>query len=133
MHGDSCLGRKDIKQANKEVKRTRGDLNQTGKKAVTPQGNSYRYTPEERTTIGKYAAENGATRAARYFSKLLDRKITELTVRRLKSEYLQAIARDGDAVVKRLQQGRPPLFGPELDKVSFVCLKQQSNGSPNSE
>lgn len=117
--GDSSPSKKDIEQANKEVKRTLGDWNQSGKKAVTPRGKYNSYTPEERAKIGKYAAENGATRAARYFSELLDRKITESTARRLKSEYLQAIARDRDAVVKRLptkEQGRPLLLGPELDK-----------------
>ena len=70
--GDSCLSRKDIEQANKEVKRTLGDLNQSGKKAVTPRGKYNSYTPEERAKIGKYAAENGSTRAARYFSELLE-------------------------------------------------------------
>ena len=117
--GDSCLSKKDIEQANREVKHTL-DLNQSGKKAVTPRGKYNCYTPEERAKIGKYAAENGATRAARYFSELLDRKITESTARRFKSEYLQAIAQDRDAVVKRLptkEQGRTLLLGPELDKV----------------
>ena len=93
--GDSCLRTKAIEQANKEVKRTFGDLNQSGKKTVTPQGKYNSYTREERAKIGKYAAENCATRAARYFSELLDQKITESTVRRLKSAFL--ILRSFDA------------------------------------
>ena len=37
------------------------------------------YTPEERARIGKYAAENGATRAAKHFSKTMGRSINEST------------------------------------------------------
>ena len=44
------------------------------------------YTPEQRAEIGKYAAENGNTSAARHFSKVLDFKVSESTARRLKSE-----------------------------------------------
>ena len=41
--------------------------------------------------MGKYAAENSPSKAARYFSQLLDRKILESTMRRLKSEYIQQV------------------------------------------
>jgi len=68
-------------------------------------------------------------KAARYFSQLLDRKVLESTMRRLKSEYIQRVkaiaATSGDdsenaaLVVKALPtktQGRPLLLGQELDK-----------------
>ena len=56
----------------------------TRKKAVTPQGKYNSYTQKGHAArVGKYAAKNGSTKAARYFSKLLDRMITELSAGRL--------------------------------------------------
>ena len=46
----------------------------TGNKAVTRRGKTIA-TDAERVRVGKYAAENGLTKAARYFSKLLDNRI----------------------------------------------------------
>ena len=37
------------------------------------------YTPEERAVIGKYTAENGPSKACKYFSKALGRNIAEST------------------------------------------------------
>jgi len=73
----SSLSRKDIELANKAVKRSlSGDL-----KPVTrsPRG-KYNTYMQERAQIGKYAADNGATKAATHFSKLLDSKIGESNV-----------------------------------------------------
>ena len=47
------------------------------------------YSQEERAQIGKYAAENGATKAARHFSKKLGIEMNESTGRNFKSEYLR--------------------------------------------
>ena len=44
------------------------------------------YSAEERAQIGKYAAENGPTRASKYFSKILKKKVPELSVRRLRED-----------------------------------------------
>ena len=69
--------REGIELANKAVKRSlSGDL-----KPVTrsPRGKYNTYT-QERARIGKYAADNGATKADTHFSKLLDRKIGESNV-----------------------------------------------------
>lgn len=49
------------------------------------------YKTTEREQIGKYAAESGPTCAVRHFSKLLDRKVSKTTARRLKAEYLAAM------------------------------------------
>ena len=73
----SSLSGKDIELANKAVKRPlSGDL-----KPVTrsPRGKYNAYT-QERAQIGKYAADNGATKAATHFTKLLDSKIGESNV-----------------------------------------------------
>ena len=80
-----------------------------------------------------------------HFSKLLDSKINESTVRRLKAEYLQkmqALSRNrGDdapgPVVKCLPtktQGRPLLLGQELDKAvqEYVTATRAVGGAVNT-
>ena len=51
---------------------------------VASRGKYNRYTPEERAAIGRYAAENGPTQAARHFSEKLKMKISEPTARKFK-------------------------------------------------
>ena len=51
-------------------------------------GSYNKYTAEERASIGKYAAENSATKACRHFSSTAGRQISESTARKLKSKYL---------------------------------------------
>ena len=96
-------------------------------------GKYNRYTPEERAAIGKYAAENGPTRVAKYFSGKLKIQISEPTARKFKEEYLKKLQEliakqpcsSGSSTtchrveVKALPtktQGRPLLLGEELDK-----------------
>ena len=75
------LSGKDIKLVNKAVKRPLcGDL-----KPVTrsPRGKYNAYFPntkQEMAQIGKYAADNGATKATTHFSKLLDSEMGESNV-----------------------------------------------------
>ena len=38
------------------------------------------YTPEQRASIGKYAAETGPTKAARHFTKILGSCVNEIRV-----------------------------------------------------
>ena len=70
--------------------------------------------------IGKYATENGTTRAIRFFSQHWKRNISEATVRHLKDEYLQLDKqKDTGKPVESLPtkpQGRPYLVGAELDQ-----------------
>ena len=49
------------------------------------------YTAEERAAIGRYASENGATRASVHFSKFLRKRVLETTARRFKNEYLDRL------------------------------------------
>jgi len=44
--------------------------------------------PQQRAKIGKYAAENGPTKAAKCFTTIWGIHVNESTARRLKSEYL---------------------------------------------
>ena len=85
--GHSCptLSSKELRLANEQVKDClAGDTNKARKQATR---GKYEYTSEERAQIGKYAAENGPTRAARHFSELMNRKVPETTARRLKAVY----------------------------------------------
>ena len=86
--------------------------------------------------IGRYTAENGPTHASKQFLKLLRKNISEPTATRLKNEYLLKLKgllkekpeekpsmTSGTAVnpveIKSLpskHQGRPLLFGKELDQ-----------------
>ena len=106
------------------------------------------YTPEQRARIGKYAAENGATRAAKHFTAAWGISINESTARRLKSEYLMKLKQEiserkdqqgedtttGEPVViKTLEtkdRGRPLLLGKELDAAvqEFVNNLRAANG-----
>jgi len=120
----SFLSKKDIESANDSVGTA------FAKKPATTSrvGLKYNtYTPEQRAEIGKYAAENGNTSAARHFSKVLDFKVSESIARRLKSKYLRALESRSDHVVKSLPtkpQGRPLLLRQEIDKQSKSTLKQ---------
>ena len=70
------------------------------------------YTPEQHVQIGKYAAENGPTRAAKHFS------VPESTARRLKGAYFQQVRENASIPVQKLPtkpQGRPLLLGQALD------------------
>ena len=95
-------------------------LNETGKR-----GKYNKYSPEDHAKIGKYAAENGASKAARHYSKVMGFTINESTVRKMKSDYLEklkAVSRaSGHDVVPSItslpnkHQGRPLLLGEEID------------------
>lgn len=130
------LSDKEIKEANTSVKNLQ-EKKVTSRSPSTPiRYNDY--TPEERASIGKYAAENGIASAVRHFSRVGSKKVPESTARRLKTEYLRKmkeLVKDGGVavgsgddgiteenaapVVKSLPtkaQGRPLLLGVELDK-----------------
>ena len=137
----SSLSRKDLDHANKEVKqRVFAIENSCEKEAPTPRGKYNSYSPEERAQIGKYALENGNTRAARHFSKVLNRKINESTARRLKSEYVQALAQKNDPegpLVKCLPtktQGRLLLLGQDIDKAvqEYIEATRAAGGVVNT-
>ena len=101
-------------------------MKEESKKSVAGQYN--KYMPEERASIGKYTAENGSTKAARCFSKLLKRDINESTARKLRSVYLKELAAStkGDhstastsqiVALPKKSQGRPLLLGIEFDTI----------------
>ena len=130
--GTSSLSRKELERANNLVSRAlcpgAGAGESANSTAASPGAHYNDYTAEERAQIGKYAAENGSTKASRRFSERLGRKVPESSVRRFKSEYLHRIKamagdRDGSEdislVVNQLPKkarGRPLLLGEDMDK-----------------
>jgi len=95
-------------------------------------GKYNRYSPQQRAAIGKYAAENGPTQAARHFSDKLKMNILEPMAKKFKEEYLKKLnelileltCSGGDSTSKPVKvkalptkpQGRPLLLGEKLDK-----------------
>lgn len=82
------LSLKDIQSANEGVLKCLG--NPTVPKVLSREKYNA-YTPEQRAQIGKYAAENGPTRATRHFSALWSVNVPESSARRLRAEYLQKV------------------------------------------
>ena len=111
---------KEVDSANllvsKEIERSKNGASR-GKYAT--------YTEFERARIGKYAAENGTTRACKHFSEVSKKNVPETTVRRLKCEYISQLnekrksSDNKDCEVSKLPtkpRGRPLLVGTVLDK-----------------
>ena len=82
------LSKKELEQVNETVAAKTVELQRGPGEQL-----SYNdYSPEQRAMIGKYAAENGATKASRHFSKVLAKNVPESTARRLRSQYLAALS-----------------------------------------
>ncbi len=70
MCGPSTLTRRELEAANGSVKRVLAEATNVVGSDMTPcRGQYNEYTAEVRAQIGKYAAENGASKAARRFSR----------------------------------------------------------------
>ena len=79
-----------MKSENKKVK----DCLEKGSskvRAPTSRGEYNDYTPKLRAQIGKYAAKNGPTKAAKHFSQRMYKTVSESTARRLKIGYLSKL------------------------------------------
>ena len=117
----STLSQTEIERTNKVVqaamdKKDEGDDDHQAKRRKYAT-----YTATERAKIGKFAVENGTTRACKHFSQLWKKSVPEATARRFKNEYLKELALQkytGKPVTElpTKQRGRPLLVGLELDK-----------------
>ena len=141
--GDSLLTRKEVESADKAVAKALGSAS---KQTIRGKYNSY--TAEQRAEIGKYAAENGATNAAKRYTAAWGIRINESTARRLKSEYLEklkeevskskrAMQESGSITIKALEtkeRGRPLLLGAELDAAvqEYIQSLREANGVINT-
>lgn len=75
---------KEYKEITAEVEK---DLEQ-GQSNSNRGGNYGTYSLKQRYDIGKYAAEDSATAVVIKYSRLLERKLNEITVRGFKNDYL---------------------------------------------
>ena len=84
------------------------------------------YSSELRLKIGKYGALHGATKAARHFSKELDKKINESTVRGMVKAYQKELQRQPTEEIEALppsKRGRPLILGERLDQAVIQHLQ----------
>ena len=68
----TSLTGKDLKLANQAVEQCLRKDSETSVKPKEKRTRYNDYTPEQRAEIGRYAAENGPTRAATHFSRVLN-------------------------------------------------------------
>lgn len=114
-------------------------------KSPTPskRGSYKNYSPKQRFDIGKYAAENGNSRAVAKFSPLFEKKLSESTVRGFKTHYLKETKSakrklidsescSSDCEISELvprKRGRKLLLGEELDnKVQLLITAIRDSG-----
>ena len=71
---------------NQVVNREYNASPSSGKKRK--RGDYYRYSPEQKAKMARYAIMNGNSKAATHFSKVLGRKINESTIRGFKASYI---------------------------------------------
>ncbi len=115
-----------IEAANKEVEKS---------KQPKKRGTYNCFSSEQRAKIGKYACENGVVAASKFFSKGLNKKINESTVRGIKIGYLSELSRkrkaEKDLAILYLptaKRGRPLLLGSDIDKMVQIYLKKLREG-----
>lgn len=84
----------------------------------------YRYSPQDRARIGKYAAYFGVAAASRFYSRKFKSTVSETTVHSIKKDYLKSVAEkrrktdDDDAELSSLEtkkRGRHVLLGEDID------------------
>ena len=112
-----------IEEANKEVSNVITDSGGKRKPYL-------KLMPEQKATIGKYAAENGIVNAIRHFKgEFPGDSLKESTIRGWKKAYILELEMrrqtgKGDRTVKELPQkkmGWPLMLGEDLDKQVQAC------------
>ena len=90
----------------------------------------YRYSPEVRARIGKYASSNGVAAAVRFYSRKFGENINESSVHYMRDTYLEEFRnRNGSIVVlHEKKRGRHLLLGEDLDKRVQSYLKKVREG-----
>ena len=101
-------------------------------------GSYCKFSPENKATIGRYASENGVTKALQCFK---EKELKESTVRDWKKAYELALwekrksTEPGKAVIVSSldgkKRGRPPLLGTKLDltlRERIVAMRER--GTP---
>ena len=79
------------------------------------------YSPSVHVNIGSYACQHGVSSAARVFSKRLDTRVSESTVRSIRDKYKEEVRRKRSAdnstvsVLSPRKHGRCLLLGEKMD------------------
>lgn len=87
----------------------------------------FRYSPEVRAQIAKYACVNGSRRASSTFSRKLGKKVSISTVDSIKKSYQAKRKADPDDDISTLptkKRGRPYLLGDSLDQQVQAYLRK---------
>ena len=123
----TTISREAIAAANQEVQK---ELNATKKR-----GQYKKYSPAQRSAIGRYSSRHGAAAAAKHFSKLWGCKISDSTVKSIKKAYLDELRKrprsDGGGEITALppkKRGRKLLLGEDLDMKVQIYLRKVRKG-----
>ena len=126
-----------IEEANKEVSAQLASVDDSGKKRRA----TYMIaTLEQKAKVGKYAAENGTTKAIRHFAKDIP-CLKESTVRGWKTIYLRELAAKvkagEDLSIEQFpatEKGRPLLLGQDLNHQvrAYLMLLRDVGGIVNT-
>ena len=130
-----------IEAANKEVRQhQREEASATEKK--TKRGPYKRYSPTERSQIGKYAVKHGTTAAKKKFSRKLGVKLSYSTVQGIMEAYRKEksrkrLRRNNDEEIHELSEkkrGKPVLLGDKLDSYvhSYIKKLREAGGTVSS-
>ena len=123
----TTISRQAIAAANQEIQK---ELN------AKKRGQYKKYTPAQRSAIGKYSSQHGAAAAAKHFSRLWGSKISASTVKSIKKAYLEELRKrprsdDGEELtaLPTKKRGRKLLLGVDLDmKVQAYLRKVREGG-----
>ena len=123
------LSQKDIEAAQKSISKAEAEAVE---KSQHPRGQYNSYSKEQRALIGKYAAENGATRAARHYTAVWGIKINESTARRLKGEYLKKLKEELSEQHKQQPESRETTESeePRAEPIAITELETKPRGRP---
>ena len=121
-----------IAEMNKEVEEA------TRSVAGGKRGHYQTYTSSERSQIGKYASQHGATAASRHFSHKLKKSVSRSTAKSMKKAYEEELRKrrrcddESDQEISDLpakKRGRKVLLGEDLDmKVQLYLRKVREGG-----
>ena len=98
----------------------------------------YRFTPQQRAGIGKYAYFHGVAAATRFYSVKLKIALSEATVRSIRDSYHSQvnirIKLGESAVLSSLperKRGRPKLIGDDVDQQVQLYIRSVREGGGN--
>ena len=122
----SAIPSQEIAAANKEVQKE-SESAASGAKC----GPYKKYSTALRLEIAKHASQHGAATTARYYSRKLEKKVSESTVKSIKKAYVEELrkrpwADDGEAItaLPTKKRGRKFLLGQDVDQKVQIYLKK---------